>query len=132
MKRIAAFVALVLLGLCAGFQTTQAQTEIEVVQPPAAAATADAKIYGEYPIAYKEIITRWLGTKLTDPTSAVIEWLEEPKPGEFSPQKGGRHVGYLVDFKVNARNQFGAPTGKQRYRVVLRNGEVLWGGRPPS
>lgn len=105
----------------------RAQTEIEVV-PPA----ADAKVYGEYPVAYKEIITRWLGTKLIDPPSAVIEWAEPPKPGEVPGAKGSkqRFVGYVVDFKVNARNQFGAATGKRKYRTVIRNGEVLWGGNP--
>jgi len=101
-----------------------AQSEIDLV--PA----ADAKVYGEYPIAYREIIGRWLETRLADPTSALIDWGEAPKPGEHQVSKGQRFVGYVVDFKVNARNQFGAATGKQRYRVLIRNGEVLWGGRP--
>jgi len=105
----------------------RAQTDVEVVPSPPA---ADTKVYGEYPMAYKEIINRWLETKLADPTSAVIDWGEAPKPGEYTTQKKQRFVGYVVDFKVNARNQFGAPTGKQKYRVVIRNGEVVWGGRP--
>jgi hypothetical protein len=100
-----------------------AQNEIEIVP--------DSKTYGEFPIAYKEIITKWLGTRLADPASAVIEWGDPPKPGEVSPKKGQRFVGYVVDFKVNARNRFGTYTGKQKYRVLIRNGEVLWGGRPP-
>ncbi len=91
---------------------------------------ADPQIYGEYPIAYKQIVGRWLETKLQDPTSAVIDWMEAPKAGEYTTQKGKRFVGYVIDIKVNARNQFGAPTGKQRYRVVVRSGEVVWGGRP--
>jgi hypothetical protein len=106
----------------------RAQTEIQVVPSPA----ADPKVYGEYPIAYKEIITRWMESRLVDPASAVFEWIGEPRPGEVSPKKGQKVVGYIVDFKVNARNQFGAPTGKQRYQVVIRNGEVIWGGRPRS
>lgn len=106
----------------------RAQTEIEV----APARAADTKVFGEYPIAYKEIITRWMETRLVDPASAVFEWIGEPRSGEVSPKKGQRVFGYIVDFKVNARNKFGAPTGKQRYQVVIRNGDVLWGGRPPS
>ena len=104
-----------------------AQTEIEVVP-----SAADAKLYGEYPVAFKEIIMRWLETRLIDPPSAVIDWAELPKPGEVPGAKGSnqRFVGYVVDFKVNARNQFGAATGKLKYRVVIRNGEVLWGGNP--
>ncbi|MFN2476876.1 MAG: hypothetical protein ABR526_11125 [Chthoniobacterales bacterium] len=102
----------------------RAQNDIEVI--PA----GDAKVYGEYPIAYQEIITRWLGTKLADPASAVIEWPDAPKPGEYVTLKRQRFVGYVVDFKVNARNAFGAYTGKQKYRAVIRNGDVVWGGRP--
>lgn len=95
-----------------------------------APASADAKVYGQYPLAYKEITQRWLETKLADPKSAVIDWGDAPKPGEYKTQKGERFVGYIVDFKVNARNQFGAYTGKQKYRVVIQNGNVLWGGHP--
>jgi hypothetical protein len=101
-----------------------AENDIEVV--PA----ADPQVYGQYPMAYKEIIMRWLETKLADPASAMIDWPDAPKPGEYKTQKGERVVGYVVDIKVNARNQFGAYTGKQKYRVVIRNGEIAWGGRP--
>jgi hypothetical protein len=105
-----------------------AETEIEVVPSPA----ADAKVYGEYPMAYKEIITRWMNGRLVDPASAVFEWVGQPRPGKHSPSKGPKVVGYIVDFKVNARNQFGGATGKQKYQVVIRNGEIVWGGRPRS
>lgn len=110
--------------LVSGLSAARAQSDI----PPIPAG--DAKVYGEVPLAYQEIITRWLQTKLADPASAVVEWTDLPKPGEYKTQKGDRYVGYVVDFKVNARNQFGGLTGKQRYRVVIRNGDVVWGGRP--
>src|ERR1700710_1822193 len=126
MRRTALAFAFLLVVLFGGVCVLPAQDEIQVLPSPA----ADPKIYGEYPIAYKEIITKWLETRLADPTSAVIEWMGDPKPGELSPKKGQRAVGYIVEFKVNARNQFGAPTGKQRYQAVIRNGDVLWGGRP--
>ena len=95
-----------------------------------APTTGDPKVYGEYPMAYRTIIQRWLEDRLVDPTSAVIDWGEPPKPGEITGPKKERFVGYVAEFKVNARNQFGAPTGKQRYQVVIRNGQVMWGGRP--
>jgi len=128
MKRTASAIALGYLMVCGGVVTASAQTEVQVVPPPA----ADVKVYGEYPIAYQAIITRWLETRLIDPLSAVVDWAEPPKAGEVPGPKGStqRFVGYLVDFKVNARNQFGAATGKRKYRVVIRNGEVLWGGHP--
>ena len=35
--------------------------------------------------------------------------------------------GYLVNFKVNARNRFGAYTGMQSHGALIRNGEVIKG-----
>ena len=85
---------------------------------------ADAARYGPYPTLYKEIIMQWLNTQLIDPDSARIEWNEEPKPSDVG--KGTETVsGYLVNFTVNARNRFGAYTGKQKHSVLIRNGEVI-------
>lgn len=114
------------LSACLLLAALPAQAQ-EATIPPTA---GDPKVYGQYPLGYKAIINRWLETKLNDPGSAIIDWLTEPTAGEYKTQKGERHVGYVVDIKVNARNQFGAYTGKQRYRVVIKNGEVIWGGRP--
>jgi hypothetical protein len=124
MNKAATFLLLVCFAVSSAFEAVAGQTE-----PPVVPA-ADTELYGQYPIESKEIITRWLDTKLVDPRSAVIEWAEPPKPGEYKTRKDERYVGYLVDFKVNARNQFGGPTGKQKYRVVIKNGDVLWGGHP--
>ena len=88
---------------------------------------ADPKIYGEYPKAYKEIILKWLETKLADPTSARIEWTSEPKPSELPGDGGKKLFGYLVEFKVAARNQFGAYTGKQKHGALIKNGNVIKG-----
>lgn len=87
-------------------------------------ATANPAQYGVYPIAWKEIITRWLGERLLDPASADIEWLGEPKAVDLI-KKGQHNYGYLVELKVNSRNRFGAYTGKQKYTVLLRNGEIV-------
>src|SRR5262245_204954 len=86
--------------------------------------TPDTSRYGIYPIGYKDIIMAWLNKQLIDPDSARIEWGEEPKPSEMG--KGSEAVsGYLVNFTVNARNRFGAFTGKQKHSVLIRNGEVI-------
>ena len=124
MRRKAIAIMLGCLVLCS-FPAAGAETEIPVVPE-----TTDAKTYGVYPIAYKEIVAKWMEERLVDPASAVYEWSDEPRAGEITPPKGKKVVGYIVDFKVNARNQFGAATGKQKYQVVIRNGEILWGGRP--
>ena len=66
----------------------------------------------------------WLNKQLIDPDSARIEWNGEPKPSDLGT--GSEAVsGYLVDFTVNARNQFGAYTGKQKHSVLIRNSEVI-------
>ena len=124
MNKAATSLFLICFAVLSALKPVAGQTE-----PPVAPA-ADTEVYGQYPIAYKEIINRWLETKLVDPRSAVIEWADVPKPGEYKTRKDERYIGYVVDFKVNARNQFGGPTGKQRYRVVIKNGDVLWGGHP--
>ena len=86
--------------------------------------SADTARYGSYPTNYKEVIMQWLNKQLIDPDSARIEWNGEPKPTDLG--EGGEAVsGYLVNFTVNARNQFGAYTGKQKHSVLIRNGEVI-------
>jgi hypothetical protein len=87
---------------------------------------ADVERYGPYPADYKEIVTKWLSTQLIDPDSARIEWTEEPKPADLG--KDGQHLyGYLIHFKIDARNRFGAYTGKQTHGALIRNGEVIKG-----
>jgi hypothetical protein len=86
----------------------------------------DPAVYGSYPANYKEIVTQWLQTQLIDPSSARIEWKAEPKPADLG-RKGEHLYGYLVTFTVNARNRFGAYTGKQEHGALIRNGEVIKG-----
>jgi hypothetical protein len=92
----------------------------------AADQPADVARYGQYPIGYKEIVTKWLETKLIDPASAKIEWEGEPQPADLGT-KGQHLYGYLVKFKINSRNRFGVYTGKQEHAVLIRNGEVIKG-----
>jgi hypothetical protein len=102
---------------------------LAVVAAPAESPTPADSVYGAYPKDYKRTVNRWLETHLVDPTSAVVEWLGEPKPTEV-PVKGSAPLrGYLVEIKVNSRNQFGAPTGKQKHRLLIRDGEVIKTGR---
>jgi hypothetical protein len=86
----------------------------------------DAARYGPYPTNYKEIVTKWLDTQLIDPVSARIEWMDEPKPADLGT-KGEQLHGYVVHFRINARNRFGAYTGKQSHAALIRNGEVIKG-----
>jgi len=87
---------------------------------------ADVALYGPYPTNYKEIVMKWLNDQLVDAGSARIEWSGDPKPVDLG--KNGQHLyGYLVQFKVNARNRFGAYTGMQQHGALIKNGEVIKG-----
>ena len=112
-------VALLLLFAFAAPNLALAQTtEVEMIGDPA--------VYGEYPKNYQEIITNWLAETLVDPASANIEWMGLPKPSDIiDKKKRKRFVGYLVEFKVNSRNRFGAYTGMQKKSVLLRDGKVI-------
>ena len=99
---------------------------------PAAVSKANEAKYGVYPIAYREIIMRWLETQLLDAKSAKIEWLGDPQPIEMKGRDGAQFAGYVVEFKVNARNRFGTYAGSQARRVYIRNGEVAGGSRKGS
>jgi hypothetical protein len=96
---------------------------------PKVVPAAEKEKYGVYPIAYRELVTRWLETQLLDPASAQIEFLTEPKPVEVKGRDGEMFYGYSVEFTVNSRNKFGMYTGKQGRRAYIRNGEVGSGGR---
>src|SRR4029077_14206895 len=92
----------------------------------AEAPSADTERYGPYPTSYKEIVTKWLDTQLIDARSARIEWNGDPKPANLGTKDKSLY-GYLVNFKVNARNRFGAYTGMQSHGALIRNDEVIKG-----
>jgi hypothetical protein len=88
--------------------------------------TADPALHGEYPKKYQEILTNWLATALVDAPSAQIEWVTPPKPGSMPEKKGGKPLfGYIVEFKVNSRNRFGAYTGMQKHKALIHDGQVI-------
>jgi hypothetical protein len=86
--------------------------------------SVDSARYGPYPTNYKELVMQWLNKQLIDPDSARIEWDGEPKPSDLGTGSEALS-GYLVNFTVNARNRFGAYTGKQKHSVLIRNGEII-------
>lgn len=113
-------IALLLVVAFSGPMLSAAETtEVEI--------QADQTTYGEYPKNYQEIVLKWLETKLVDPKSAQIEWVSAPKPSELPGPNGTRLRGYLVEFKVSARNAFGLSTGKQRHGALIRDGKVIKG-----
>jgi hypothetical protein len=114
MKKLVSVICALLMGMCTA-STLCAETP-----------GADTERYGAYPTNYKEIVMKWLDTQLIDAGSARIEWGGDPKPASLGEQDKPLY-GYLVNFKVNARNRFGAYTGMQSHGALIRNGEVVKG-----
>jgi hypothetical protein len=111
---------LVLL-VCAGFVGVNIAPDLS-----AESQTGDVDRYGPYPANYQEIVMKWLEKQLFDAASARIEWNGDPRPADLGRE--GEHLyGYLVNFKVNARNRFGTYTGLQSHGALIRNGEVIKG-----
>jgi hypothetical protein len=86
-------------------------------------APADPSVCGPIPKFYKEVIYNWMKTALVDADSARIEWSGEPRPVDIG-KNGEHYYGWLVDFKVNARNRFGAYTGKQSHAALIRDNQI--------
>lgn len=105
------FVSLCLLG-------TAAAAPLVTENPP-----PDQALCGPFPKLYKEIIWNWMQSALVDANSAKIEWGEEPKPADLG-ERGQHLYGWLVHFKINARNRFGVYTGKQAHAALIRDGQV--------
>ncbi len=105
--------------LLAGILACLSATGFAQTPPPA------NSVYGAYPANYQELITNWLNASLGDPRSAEIKFKGEPRPGELNVGKGQKVAGFLVDFTVNARNIFGAPTGAQKHTALIRDGKVV-------
>src|SRR3954447_19137110 len=85
---------------------------------------SDKSLCGPYPKYYKEIIWNWMQAALVDANSAKIEWEGEPACND-SGAKGEHVYGWLVKFKVNSRNRFGAYTGKQSHAALIKDDKVI-------
>ena len=87
-------------------------------RPP---VTSVAKtLYGPAPRDYKEIITSWLKSHGTDPSSITIQWQTEPRPADLPDGTGQELYGYLVIFTTSEKT--GAP---KTHSVLIRDGMVV-------
>ncbi len=120
MKK-AAFILLALVTLGVPLLIAAEPTPAESIPPE---NVGDPAVYGEYPKNYKSVVLNWLADKLADFASSQVVWGDPPKPSEL-PGKDGKLKGYLVEFKVNSRNQFGAYTGMQKHGALIRDGKVI-------
>ena len=96
-----------------------------IAPSPEQAAKAD---YGAYPKDAKAIVLAYIKSTYKDPYS--IQDLQVGTPQRQFIQAppllgGGTTYGYLIAFSVNAKNSFGAYTGVQNHRLLVRNEQVV-------
>jgi len=120
VRIVAVFLLSVVIGLACGCSSGLSQEEI---------ATVD---FGPLPENYQDLIKRHMAdpTKafhLMDPYSAVYRF-EQPYKGKVwnGLLRGGNQYGWVVNAWVNAKNNFGAYVGEQKYEFLIRDGVVFW------
>ena len=106
--------AALLGGALLGCDTTVRRSEMESVD------------YGPKPVYWREEIRSYLGIRLTDPKSAIVEFRSEPKI-MFQKESAlrARQFGWAVCVWVNDRNRSGAYEGFYPMTVFLRNEKIV-------
>jgi hypothetical protein len=99
----------------------------------AGCATADAGTGAEpYPANYKQIVKTYIRDNFKDPDSVRDAEIAAPLPSKgpsLLPVTGEFTSGYwVVCLKTNAKNSFGAYTGKTEMALLVRRGQVanMW------
>lgn len=83
--------------------------------------------YGTPPAEYEEAVKAYFYAQLTDPYTAVYEFLTPPRQGwirvgdTFNKQVFG---GYIATITVNSRNLYGGYAGRQYWAIYFRNGKT--------
>tara|TARA_R110002096_G_scaffold435548_1_gene661346 strand:- start:38 stop:376 length:339 start_codon:yes stop_codon:yes gene_type:complete len=112
MKHIKVIFFVISMTALAGCVTTQTMADRSITQ---------AANYGEYPDDYEQIIKSIMMNKLKDPESAQYQFKGPIKAYlRSAPIAGGNPTvyGYMVYFKLNAKNSYGGYTGFKEYRML--------------
>lgn len=81
--------------------------------------------YGTYPTNYEEVIKAYLGNVLKDPYSAKVEFVKGPSTGWYAQFNGSKFFGYRVCAEINAKNSYGAYSGKNTHYFMINNERVI-------
>ena len=84
--------------------------------------------YGPYPSNYRELVNAWIKRSMKDPYSVRDVQMGEPEKFWVAeaPILGGKKTyGYMIAVALNAKNSFGAYTGRQAYQLQIREGRVI-------
>ncbi|MBC8741481.1 hypothetical protein F6X40_33485 [Paraburkholderia sp. UCT31] len=88
--------------------------------------TPEAATYGTYPDDYEALIDAYRQTMLNEPSSAVVQYLNEPSSGWTRAALGAPAVfGYRVYLIVNAKNSYNGYVGNLLTEVFIRNEKVV-------
>ena len=111
MKR---FLPVLFAFALAGCDTTVTKAEMD---------TAD---YGPAPLSYQDEIKGYLGLRLTDPKTAIVEFRAGPQKlyNRGTPVRGEQY-GWGVCVWVNDKNKAGAYDGFYPMTFVLRNEKIV-------
>jgi len=109
----AAILMLLVLGLAA-CDTTLRRSEVESVD------------YGPKPVRWRDEIRSYLGIRLTDPKSAIVEFRTEPKT-MYQKDSGvrARQYGWAVCVWVNDKNRSGVYDGFYPMTIFLRDEKIV-------
>jgi hypothetical protein len=86
--------------------------------------TPVATTYGTYPNDYKTLIDAYQQTTLKEPSSAVVQYLNEPSSG-WTQAAAGTVFGYRVCLIVNAKNSYNGNVGNLLTEVFIRDEKVV-------
>ena len=86
--------------------------------------TPEASTYGIYPNDYKALIDAYRQTTLQEPSSAVLQYLNEPSTG-WTRAANGAVFGYRVCLIVNEKNSYSGDVGNLLTEVLIRNDKVV-------
>jgi hypothetical protein len=86
--------------------------------------TPEATTYGTYPNDYKALIDAYQQTTLKDPSSTVVQYLNEPSSG-WTRAASGSVFGYRVCLIVNAKNSYNGNVGNLLTEVFIRDEKVV-------
>jgi hypothetical protein len=112
MQRIAILVVAALLAACE--------------TPPVTKEEMSSVDYGPRPTRWQEEIRSYLGIRLTDPKSAIIEFRTEPKQMyQRATDVRDRQWGWAVCVWINDKNSYGAYDGFYPMTVFLRDEKIV-------
>ncbi|MGA7778056.1 MAG: hypothetical protein WCA85_10155 [Paraburkholderia sp.] len=88
--------------------------------------TPEPANYGTYPNDYKALIDAYQQTTRKEPSSAVVQYLNEPSTGWTRAALGAPAVfGYRVCLIVNAKNSYNGQVGNMLTEVFIRDEKVV-------